>query len=229
MKSEGAKLRAAREADYRRRDQATLKRLAERLKHAKHERTHAARQIRHYCRLARQNVNARIKRLREEQRAAINAKAERLRRAQAEQCQADQDAARAELDQAVREAHAELELERSSFRKQYGKKKSRTTRAERRQEDDQEVEHNLPPELVAVWRSVKSSIRGSDRISRTEKFLQWVEENPDAVQAVVNEAVERDVAKLVAEHSRVKARLRKGKKAYRDPDEVAHALAGVPF
>lgn len=230
MKSEGTRLRAAREADYRRRDRATLARLAERLKHAKAERTHAVRQIRHYCRLARHHVRARIKQLRDEQRAAINAKAERLRQAQREQCQADQDAARVELDQAVTEAHAELERERRAFAKQYGKKpKGRTTRAERRQEADEEVERNLPPELVAVWRSVKGSIRGSDRISRTEKFLQWVEENPDAVHAVLYEAAERDVARLVAEHERVKGRLRKGRKAYRDPDEVAHALAGVPF
>lgn len=229
MKSEGAKLRAAREADYRRRDQATLKRLAERLKHSKAERSHAFRQIRHYCRLSRQNVNARIKRLRDEQREAINAKAERLRRAQAEQCAADQHAARLELDQVVNEAHAELEQERRSFRKQYGKKKSRTTARERRQEDDQEVEHNLTPELVAVWRSVKGSIRGGDRISRTEAFLKWVEENPDAVHAVLYEAADRDVARLTAEHARVRGRLRKGKRAYRDPDELAHALAGVPF
>lgn len=228
MKSEGARLRAAREADYRKRDRATLARLAERLKHAKAERSHAFRQIRHYCRLTRQNLNARIKRLRDEQREAINLKAERLRAAQRDQCAADQTAAQRELDQEVSAAHAELERERQGFRKQYGKKQGRSTAAERRQEADEDVERNLPPELVAVWRSVKSTIRGSDRISRTEKFLQWVEENPDAVHAVLYEAAERDVAKLVAEQTRVKGRLRKGRKAYRDPDEVAHVL-GVPF
>ncbi len=229
MKSEGAKLRAARELELRRRDQAALKRLAARLKHAKGERTHAIRQIRHYCRLARQNISARIRHLREEQRAAISAKAEKLRKAQAEQCQADQDAARRELDQEVADAHAELERERRSFSHNYGRKKSRTTRGERRQEADEDVERNLPPELVAVWRRVKGEFKERPRISRTESFLHWVEENPDAVHAVLYEAAERDVARLVAEQERVKGRLRKGRKAYRDPDELAHALAGVPF
>jgi len=227
--TEGAKIRKAREADLKRRDQQNLKALGLRITRAKAERKHAYQQIAHYCRLGRQNVSARVRRLRAEVRDAVNAKAEKLRTAQREQCAADQQAARAELDQEIKRARLELEQDRKSFATNYGRKRSRTSAAERRQESDDEVAHNLPAELVAVFRAVKGTIRGGPRRTRTEAFLEWAEENPDAVHAVLYDQAERDVARLVAEHERVGRRLRKGRKAYDDPDELAHALAGVPF
>lgn len=227
--TEGAKIRKAREADLKRRDQQNLKALALRILRAKAERKHAYQQIAHYCRLGRQNVSARVRRLRAEMRDAVNAKAEKLRTAQREQCAADQKAARAELDQELRRVSAELEQERRSFRTNYGRKAGRSTAAERRQESDDEVAHNLPAELVPVFRSVARTVRSGPRRSRTEAFLEWAEENPDQVHAILYEQAERDVARLVAEHERVGRRLRKGRKAYADPDEAAHALAGVPF
>lgn len=229
MKSEGQKLRQLREGELKRRDRAALRALALRIKHAKTERAHAKRQIAHYCRLGRQNVAARVRALRDEMRQAINAKADKLRTAQRDQCAADQAAARLELDQELRAARHELELERRGFAAQYGKKKSRTTAAERRAEADDEVERNLPAELVPVFRAVKGKLRARPRMTRTEAFLHWAEENPDDVHAIIYDQAERDVARLVAEQERIAKRLRKGRKAYADPDELAHALAGVPF
>src|SRR5215831_11669717 len=98
MISEGKRLRAIRESDLKKRDRASLRAIGLRLKHAKTERAHAKRQIAHYCRLGRQNVAARVRRLRDEMRAEINKKAELLRVAQRERCKADQDAARAIFD-----------------------------------------------------------------------------------------------------------------------------------
>jgi hypothetical protein len=228
-KTEGTKLRAVREADLKRRDQATLRELGLRLKRANVERAHAYKAIAHYCRLGRQNVTARVQQLRAETRAAINAKAERLRAAQREQCAASQKAAREELDQVVAAARGELERAERMHSNFYGKKKTRTTALERRQEDDDEVARNLPPELVPVFLEVKRTIKAGPRRTRTEAFLEWAEANPDVVHQIIYAQAEADVARLISEQNRIKGRLRKGRKAYDDPSELAHALAGVPF
>jgi hypothetical protein len=229
MISEGKRLRAAREADLKRRDRATLKRLAERLKHAKHERAHAKRQIAHYCRLGRQNVAARVRALRAEMRQAVNEKADAMRKAQRDRCAADQSAAALELWKGIDTAHRELEQERQSFRHNYGKKKTPARAVERRAESDDEVRRNLPPELVAVFDRMKTKIKAGPRHSRTEAFLEWVERNPDEAAGMLYEQAERDVARMVAQHERIGRRLKKGRRAYEDPAERAHALAGVPF
>jgi hypothetical protein len=73
---------------------------------------------------------------------------------------------------------------------------------------------------------MQSKIKGSARRSRTEAFLDWAEENPDAVHAVLFEQADRDVARLVREHEQAERRLRKTK--YSKTDRAA-ALAAVPF
>jgi hypothetical protein len=230
MLSEGKKLRKIRESELKRRDKLRLRELAARLKHAQAERSHARKAIAHYCKLGRQNVTARVRALREELRAALATKAAKMREAQRDRCAADQKAAQLELDQVIRQVRAELEQERQSFGHHYGRKASRSTSAERRAESDDEVERNLPVELVPVFRMVKRNIKPGPRRTRTEAFLDWAEENPDDVAAIMYEQADRDVRRLVAEQGRVAGRLRKGKKAYEDPAELAHALgAEVPF
>ena len=84
-----------------------------------------------------------------------------------------------------------------------------------------------------MWRRVESSIHGGPRRTRTEAFLEWAEENPDAVHGILYEQADRDVARLVAEHSATELRLAKARRGrgYREPEDVAAALAaaGVPF
>ena len=64
--------------------------------------------------------------------------------------------------------------------------------AEARRESDDKVRGNIPPELVPVFEKVKRQIKGSARISRTEAFLQYVEESPDDVQTIVEAAIPSD-------------------------------------
>jgi hypothetical protein len=45
-------------------------------------------------------------------------------------------------------------------------------------------------------------VKGSPRRTRTEAFLEWVEENPGEVYAMQSEQADRDLARLVAEHER---------------------------
>ena len=49
---------------------------------------------------------------------------------------------------------------------------------ERRSESDDEVRSNIPPELAPLFEKVKRGIKGSARKSRTEEFLEYVEEHP---------------------------------------------------
>jgi len=79
--------------------------------------------------------------------------------------------------------------------------KSRTTARERAQESDDEVRSNLDPALVPIFDVVRRVIKGSPHISRTEAFLQWVEENPDEIWQMREADASRQVRELLkAEH-----------------------------
>jgi hypothetical protein len=68
----------------------------------------------------------------------------------------------------------------------------------RQSESDDEVRANLPPDLVPLFNRVRRSIKGSPRKSRTEAFLQYVEEHPGEEY----EAIEGKTDALVRELER---------------------------
>jgi hypothetical protein len=228
--SEGGRLRQIRESELKKRDRARLRDLAAKIAHARATRTANIRQIRTLCRLGRQNLRARIKALRSETLDVLRRTIGELRTAQATQCATDEATARQGLTAQLTAARGELAEARRSWSHHYGRKRSSSSAKERREETADEVTHNLPPELVPVFRRVERSIHGSPRRSRTEAFLEWAEENPDEVHAIVYEQAERDVARLIAEHEATGARLAKAKRGrgYKDPADVAEALAGLP-
>ena len=86
-------------------------------------------------------------------------------------------------------------------------------RAERRAESDDAVRANLPPDLVPVFDTVKRHIKGTQRKSRTEAFLEWAEENPDAVWTLRASSADRDVERLIAEHERLERQQRTRRRA----------------
>jgi hypothetical protein len=151
---------------------------------------HDAQEQRADCRTAKQRAK--------DEAAALRAR----RRELVEGCRA----ASAEGRAAVQKARAALDAFRAEQRERVAasrRPKLRRTAAEARQESDGEVKANLPPELHAVWRAVKGSIRGSARRSRTEAFCEWVEANPEEVLALQYGEAERDVARMVQEYERV--------------------------
>ena len=228
--SEGRELRRRREQELKRRDKAKLAELRARLKHARAERPRRIREIRGLCRIGRQNVRARVRALRAETLDRLREQIAALRQEQKDECSTDKATARAVLTERINEAHQELAEQRALFRSLYGRKSSggRARAVERRQESDDEVERNLPPELVPVFRKVKGQIKAGPRRSRTEAFFEWVESNTDEAHAILYDQVEQDVARMVAEQERIARRLKKTS-LYRDPEEEAHALAAVPF
>jgi hypothetical protein len=160
-----------------------------------------------------------------------------LRAEQRAACASGEAEARAELGKQIGHVHDELAEARGLYRSFYGRKSAgkisaQKRRQERREESDDEVERNLPPELVPVWRSAKRNIKAGKRRSRTEAFLEWVHDNPDDAHAIVYDAIDRDVARMVAEQDAIESRLRKTRgRGYRDEEAQAHALGAgaVPF
>jgi len=230
--TEGGKLRLIRESELKKRDKARLRELAAKIAHGRATKTTNLRQIRGLCRLGRQNLRAQIKALRSETADQLRRTVTELRHAQAARCADDERTLELGLTAQLRGARDELADARRSFAHTYGRgSKGRSSSKERREESADEVAHNLPPELVPVFRRVERSIHGGPRKSRTEAFLEWAEENPDDVHGIMYEQADRDVARLVAEHEACGARLAKAKhgRGYRDPADVAAALAGVPF
>jgi uncharacterized protein DUF6496 len=69
--------------------------------------------------------------------------------------------------------------------------KKRSTRTERQSESDDEVRQNIPRDLVPLFERVKRGIKGSARRSRTEEFLEYVEEHPDEAYADTDDVYER--------------------------------------
>lgn len=72
----------------------------------------------------------------------------------------------------------------------------RATAAERRSESDDEVRANIPAELRPTFEKVKRQIKGTARKSRTEAFLEWVEEHPAEEYAAIDDATDRAIAEM---------------------------------
>lgn len=94
------------------------------------------------------------------------------------------------------------------------------SKKERRQESDDEVRRNIPHDLEPLFERVKRSMKGSDRMSRTEAFLRYAEENPHEVIAAQEDIAEAEIRRLI----RTEAKLAKATRARRHYD-----LTGVPF
>lgn len=113
----------------------------------------------------------------------------------------------------ITERKNELEAERGFERKMQRHEKPsrlRSTTGERRAESDDEVRSNLHPTMVPVFDHVRRHIKGGPRISRTEAFLHWAEENPDEVITLQQHDADRYLNQLLAEQARVERQARGG-------------------
>lgn len=227
----GAVLRKMRADMLRQQDRVKLEELTRALKAARARRAAALKATVRSCRGWRQHAAARIQERRREERERLAIEAEGLRQAARTRCAQRRETIRGAGGRVVARKAAllaeerELQAQLKRLAKDASLKAARhkASAKERRSESDDYVRGNLPPELVGVWDRVKGRIQGSARRTRTEAFLEWVQEHPeDVIQHQEHEA-EREVAALVAEHHATSARLRKGKRHY---VELAEA---VPF
>ena len=89
-----------------------------------------------------------------------------------------------------------------------------------------EVRSNIPPELVALFERVKRGIKASPRMSRTEAFLHYAEENPDDVLAATEDKTEALIRELEGQYRQARRSLRR---PTRPPRYTPEQLAEVPF
>jgi hypothetical protein len=227
----GAVLRKMRADMLRQADRVKLEQLTGALRTARARRKKALQATVRSCKGWRQHAAARIKERRREELARLQVEAEQLRQQARNRCQSRRETIRTAGGRVVARKTAllkeerELQAQLKRLAKDASLKAARhkASAKERRAESDDYVRGNLPPELVGVFDRVKGKITGSARRTRTEAFLEWVQEHPEDVLRHQEHAADRDVAALVAEHHATAARLRKGKRHY---VELADA---VPF
>jgi hypothetical protein len=219
--------------EERKKARAKLAELRVQLRAARAERAAAIVAAVERCRTERLAARERARALRIRGLAELR-EATRLERANArDACSANKGAAKS-LD-AVRRRRAELgaeaayqaelrAIERASRAR--AKEHPHATYIERRGESDDEVRANVSPDLLALWEKVKKGIKGSPRMTRTEEFLRYVENNPgeqllaleSKTDALIRELEqrERDVRKAMAQPRRS-----------REPSRAS--VADVPF
>ena len=78
----------------------------------------------------------------------------------------------------------------------------RNASRERESESDDAVRRDIPPELVSVFNKVRRNIKGTDRRTRSEAFLEWAEENPGEIYVMQEQEAARELKRLVKEYQR---------------------------
>jgi hypothetical protein len=231
--STGKLLQREREKMLKQQDRVKLIELNAQIKAARKRRQEALKTTTQSCRRWRVEASARAKKFRQDELARIRKETTELRQSARNRCQMRRHKIRSSGARAVEVKRELRELERKHQEQQkrlaqHAKKrmaKHATSSKERRQESDDHVRGNLPPELQKVWDRVKRQIKGGPRRTRTEAFLEWAQENPGDVLHHQEHITDREVAELVREHNALQGRMRKGAGGYR---KIALGM-GVPF
>lgn len=222
--------RAAEKADRERlraKDRTTLATLQQKIAAAKLARAQRMREVVQLCRSQRVKRTESAKQRREALRELL--RAERIE--DRGSCAASKDRTREEAARTIEGAAVEARDVRDLARMRRGSKSSAPAgqprgaarAAELRAESDDEVRGNIDRELVPVWEARRRLTHPTERASRTEKFLEWVEENSATVNEIMHAHHERELRRLLAEEKRL---TREMKKAGRySGGAVAHRLA----
>jgi hypothetical protein len=224
--------------EHRRKDREKLADLRARIRGLKARRKDAMTKVVERCRAgrhaAKERAKERVRAIREEARALIqNARAEETARARAA-CQTRKEKVRTAARSATEKRRGELAAERALQRemkriegwaRKRKKAQQRTTAAEARQESDDAVRANLPPEVVPLFERIKRSIKGSSRQSRTEEMLLYAEEHPNEIVDAQEELSRREIARLIREEASLARAVRSPGRYKATPAE----LAAIPF
>lgn len=202
-------LRKELERDFRSKQKKKLEELRGAVKAARAVKRSRLAAVSRACKKIRDKNREHIRQERLQARERINAERDQLRAEARSSCVARRDRVREKTGVAIAAAAAELEAERGrqrSYRvytrpvKLGSAPKARGARAaEKRRESDDEVEGNIPRELVAVWRKVKSRIKPSEHMSRTEAFEHWVHNHSAEVQEIEAREAEKGIDEWVAQ------------------------------
>lgn len=212
---------------------AKLKEARKKLREAREAKRTASRRAREICKSARRSMkrwrvkamamlNRRISLLRAALRAEVTRRKKNVNaccsKERRDQVKAAHDEKISEIQQVIDDTKNAITRTRS-----YSHVQGALKRKELEQEADHEVEANLTPDEVIVFRRVKKIIKAKPLMSRTEAFQHWAEFNPDKVLRILEEDAQEHVDRMVKEEER---RLKDLAKTHgsRDVD-----LSDIPF
>lgn len=163
------------------------------------------------CQRTRARASAEVRELRERERERINAKADAIRGNARSKCRKRRERvrellaesrqlAREERDEKIRVAR-QIRADQRRQDRRLAAKTSRRAKKEARRESDDEVEHNIDPELVPVWRQIKGDMRSTAKMSRTEAFMHWVQENEGEMWAMREDAIADELSGLAEQEA----------------------------
>lgn len=202
---------AVQRAIYRR----ALAELRAKLREIRAWRREELKRVRAACARARKMQAQAIRRYRAAELDRVRREVQEMRQRLRQACTARRcriiETARTEAE-AVRRAMAErrkLERDLRAVDERGRKRLDAAAKRTYRLESDDEVRANLPPELVPVFDRHRRRFKDSPRMSRTEAFLHWVQENPDEVIAEQAQAAEAAAARDIAEFQRAERAMAK--------------------
>lgn len=181
------------------------------------------RRIRAACSADRKRLTEDAKKKREALRDAIREERAALRG----RCAVRLDEARAATAKAIDEARSSaMHLDRlrrvtRTPAQLAAAERARLRLAERVRESDDDVRRNVSGDLAIVWERVKHRIRPSSRRTRTEAFLEWVQEH------------EAEAGRILDEHAAERFEREESEESYRERTAPrasrATSVEGVPF
>lgn len=226
-------------ADQRKKDRKKLRELRAKIATVKKRRQAAMKKQVKRCRARRLALREEIKQKRAAERERLNREIQEMRDNARKACALRKQAIKSaslNVEQRRRETlEAERQLQRElRHSEQYAKRRRaefKRTAAEVQAESDDRVRQNIDAELLPVFNKVRRGIKARPGMSRTEAFLHWVEENPDEVIVIQQEAADVELKRLLREQAKAERtakppRRARKKQARADLDEY---LAGVPF
>ena len=154
-----------------------------------------------FCERERMKARERANAIRARMRAESKALAEAERSAARWQCKAERRSHSLEIAKLRGELETEKKFQ-ADMRRIGAANRARGTRPgvvktrEKRSESDDEVRANLPSDLLSLFERVKRGIKGTPRKSRTEAFLEYVEEHPDESYAGIEDKTDALVRQL---------------------------------
>lgn len=222
-------------------DRARLKRARENVRAARKAKQQATRRARAVCARARRlfrrwvaRERVELRRRIAEMRAQLKTESERRRKRVKACCSREHAASvRAQHDTRINELRAQLEretrLQTDLKRRKLEHPPAGNVRKERRAESDHEVEVNLSPDELIVFRRVRKLIQPTDRMSRTESFQHWAHEHSAEVARILADDAEQAYQRAVREEAKQRKQLKKTLPKAQLAAYVREQLADVPF
>lgn len=212
LNRQARRARKARERDARKADRERLAQLRAHRSAAKKHATVRRREVVRLCQRGRLRAREQAAALRARARAELLKQIDALRADSRRTCEVNKGKARARSVDSLQRANAALEAEKKhqATVRRWTRKTPSVSRTCNKGalckmmnalESDSEVRNNIPHDLQPVWDRVKSKIKSSARRTRTEAFLEWVQEHSADVVAILDERFQADVAQLARDEA----------------------------